>query len=216
MKNKKYLPVFALYEEAQELSRKSQKTRNFFNKSQHPLVTGIGKVNAAMKLGAEMISMREDELGQTVADTIVNLGTAGSSDFEPGTIVQCMSFYQRDMQLPGYLQGFTPFEESKTIDYIVRHKVPKKTKYIAMCSTGDSFVSDMMAGNMMPDQKRNKVVFDMEAFALAKVCAIYSKKFECYKYITDSGDFEDWAQTLNKASKALSKFYIENFIKGNE
>ena len=209
MKNEKYLPVFALYEEAEELSRKLEKMKKVSEKTRLPLITGLGKINAATKLANEIGSLNGDELGFFEFDTVVNLGTAGSADFKSGTIVQCMSFYQRDMQVPGYIKGFTPFEELKATDYIIRHKVSKKTKDVAMCNTGDSFVMDISETN----KGKDKLLFDMEAYALAKVCTTYRKKFECYKFITDDGDFKDWEKTLKKASKALSKFYVENFIK---
>ena len=207
MKNKKCLPVFALYEEADVLSLKLEKNKKWLDKSYYPLITGLGKVNASMKLAYE--------LGSSLAgiDTVVNLGTAGSTDFPPGTIVQCTSFYQRDMKVTGYSQGFTPFDESTLTDFIIKSKMPKKSKNVAMCSTGDSFVDDHMMTSWAKMLFKDKLVHDMESYALAKVCATYGKKFYSFKYISDAGEIKDWAKTLEKASKALSKFYVDSFLK---
>src|SRR5690606_1535009 len=64
------------------------------------LITGIGKVNAAIELTKE-IHTRKPKL-------IVNLGSAGSKNFSKGEVVCCPKFIQRDMDVRGL--GFSLYE----------------------------------------------------------------------------------------------------------
>jgi len=69
-----------------------------------------------------------------------------------------------------------------------------------VCGTGDNFVQDI-------DQEMNDIdVFDMESYALAKVCYLEGVPFISYKYITDNADSsanKDWTDNL---SDGLSVF----------
>ena len=106
------------------------------------------------------------------------------------------------------------FRIRKVLRYDRRYfRKPKKSKNVAMCSTGDSFVDDHMMTSWAKMLFKDKLVHDMESYALAKVCATYGKKFYSFKYISDAGEIKDWAKTLEKASKALSKFYVDSFLK---
>ena len=61
------------------------------------------------------------------------------------------------------------------------------------CGTGDSFVESLEKGDSNID------VFDMEAYALAKVCYHYDIPFISFKYITDNANEhspKDWEENL--------------------
>jgi adenosylhomocysteine nucleosidase len=40
----------------------------------------------------------------------------------------------------------------------------------------------------------NCSIFDMECFAIAKVCKRFNIKFSAYKWISDSGEHSDWKE----------------------
>ncbi len=67
------------------------------------LITGIGKVSATYAL--------VKHLQQTKPSLIVNLGSAGSSQFKSGEVICCSKFIQRDMDVRGlgFQQYETPF-----------------------------------------------------------------------------------------------------------
>jgi adenosylhomocysteine nucleosidase len=75
-------------------------------------------------------------------------------------------------------------------DYGREHPINTIKKH-AVCGTGDNFVENMENEIFMID------VFDMEAYALAKVCHHYNVPFISFKYITDNvnehsaGDWKD-------------------------
>jgi adenosylhomocysteine nucleosidase len=51
-------------------------------------------------------------------------------------------------------------------------------------------------------------IFDMEAYAIAKVCKINGFDFTAYKYISDGGDSTDWEANHRKgADLFLEKLY---------
>lgn len=158
--------------------------------------TGVGKINAAMC--ATEVALRESP------DLIINLGSAGSSRFLIGSLVEVIRFRQKDMDVSalGFPLGVTPMEEDGG-----DIKVFQKTNCISgVCGTGDSF-----------ETKPSKLECDlveMEAYAIAKVCRRQKIDFLCLKYITDGADGNshlDWSANLNLAAKAF-KNQIESHL----
>ena len=59
--------------------------------------------------------------------------------------------------------------------------------------SGDSFVKNLL--NVMEGID----VFDMESYALAKVCSKFNVPFKCFKYITDNVNeksSDDWKKNI--------------------
>ncbi len=153
--------------------------------AQHSSVyyTGVGKINAAMTAAALITKYQPSR--------VINFGTAGGITVESG-LYQCTRFVQRDMtcEALGCTPGQTPFENDIYIG----------TTQALTCSTGDNFV-------MNPNLAIPADVVDMEAYAIAKVCARYNVEFLCWKYITDSADaaaHADW----NSMVRAGESHYI--------
>ena len=152
------------------------------------LYTGVGKVNAAIRL-----QQRFGKYGSHIPyDKVINYGTAGSRKIKKKTLVDCTKFVQRDMDVTGlgFLRGETPFEKEPPVIIDFSHyKNPIGRN--ATCGTGDCFVEDKT-------QYYGEVV-DMEAYALAKVCHLRGVPFVSFKYITDGADeqaHEDWETNL--------------------
>jgi adenosylhomocysteine nucleosidase len=60
------------------------------------------------------------------------------------------------------------------------------------CGTGDSFY-------LHNEETQNDFdIVDMEAYALASVCKDYDIPFRCFKYISDSGDPQEWQENASK------------------
>lgn len=73
-----------------------------------PLMTGVGPVEAAVAVAAELASLRAaDRLPQIV----VSLGSAGSATLEQAAVYQAIAVSYRDMDASvlGFEQGVTPF-----------------------------------------------------------------------------------------------------------
>jgi len=147
------------------------------------LYTGVGKVNATFGL-SNYLSMCDEE---TLPKLIVNFGTAGSRDLKIGDLIDCKKFLQRDMNcVPlGFQHGQTPYEDDVPIMLefpdVTFNPVNKHFRgWGFICGSGDNFVTNM---NKEIDSIE---VFDMEAYAYAKVCHLYETEFISFKYITDN------------------------------
>ena len=150
------------------------------------LYTGVGKVNATYKL-----TERLTDYNWARPKLVINYGTAGSRELPVGELVDCTKFIQRDMDCTGFgiLRGQTPFEDTEIVLNFNSEFNPIGKHYT--CGTGDNFVDKIENEIVMID------VFDMEAYALARVCSHYDVPFISFKYITDNtnehsvGDWKD-------------------------
>jgi len=174
------LLVFALESEA-------GKEFENFNK----VFVGVGKVKATYNL--------TKEIQKSNPDLIINFGTAGSTTFDRGSIVNCNRFIQRDMDVRvlGFQKFETPFsDEPILLEYGLNiENLPN-----GICSSGDQFEIE----HINPEYN----VIDMEAFALAKVAEQEGIDFLCLKYISDGADgnaADDWTLEVKKASIALRR-----------
>ncbi|MBX2833652.1 MAG: 5'-methylthioadenosine/S-adenosylhomocysteine nucleosidase [Micavibrio sp.] len=153
------------------------------------LHTGIGKVNASYALMKRLAAERPE--------IVINLGTAGSRKFAGGTLVNPTRFIQRDMDVRalGFELGQTPFSNDPVV---VEYGTRIDALPDGLCGTGDNFDTSEEAGAYD--------VVDMEAFALALICAREKIPFLCLKYISDGADDDahnDFNTALLKAAKAL-------------
>ena len=147
------------------------------------IYTGVGKINAAYNL--------TKSIAKHTPNIVVNLGSAGSSVFKRGKIVNCTKFVQRDMDVQplGFQKWVTPFEEDNGAILNYGLRVPNLEEGI--CGTGDSFW-------LYSDENKDYDIVDMEAYALASVCKKYEIPFRCFKYISDAGNPKDWTENAAK------------------
>ena len=151
---------------------------------------GVGKINASIKT-TEAIRKYSPKL-------IINYGTAGSLNKDISGLVEATNFYQRDMDASplGIKVGETPFEDSFKIHF---------GRDGLSCGTGDSFVTN--TPELITD------LVDMEAYALAKVCAMMGRDFICYKYISDDADNnadDEWEENVAKGEPLFYEKLKEN------
>ncbi len=76
----------------------------------HFVTTGVGKVNAVYKLMSALGAYRAKHNANP--SLILNVGSAGSTSFDKGAVVNCTRFIQRDMSAVslGYEPYETPFD----------------------------------------------------------------------------------------------------------
>ena len=158
------------------------------------LYTGVGKVNATIKLMERLGSIFLSREGEIAPNLVINYGTAGSRKYKQGELVDCSKFIQRDMDVTGlgFQRGETPFEKEPPIVIESKSSFNPIGKH-ATCGSGDNFVEDRT--NYYGE------VVDMEAYALAKVCTYYGVPFISFKYISDGADGDantDWEENVSK------------------
>lgn len=165
------------------------------------IYTGVGKVNAAYHLMERLAKWKEQN--GTYPELVINVGTAGSSLFSYGTVVNCTQFIQRDMDVSafGHTLYATPNEDASPV-FSAGLRYEPCTQ--GVCGSGDSFSTD--------GQMRGWNVVEMEAYALAKVCVGEGIPFCCLKFISDGIDEEastSWEEALDQASKDLRKIVAD-------
>lgn len=145
------------------------------------LVTGVGKVNAAISLSSNILFANYN------IQAVVNLGTAGAADRYIGRIIKPYIFIDGSNY---------PVELS---DHYPNVSFCSKESEFA-CFTNDEFKTHPSAGS----------IYDMEAYALARACQLKGINFYCYKIISDSGNILEWNKNLKSSMEKLWHFYYEN------
>ena len=165
------------------------------------LITGVGKVNAAYELTRHLAENKK------IYNLVINFGTAGSNYLDPGTFVDCTRFYEKDMDcLPLGFEPFqTPFEKEIIIDFSLESIFNPLNKNLS-CYTGDKFVTEDLD---------YQGIFDMEAYALAKVCKSFQLPFISFKYISDganSDSSDDWTENISSGYKIFYQKVVKEIL----
>ena len=163
-----------------------------------PLMTGVGPVEAAIAMGAELARLQ----GQgALPDLVVSLGSAGSRTLEQTGVYQAVSVSYRDMDASplGFKKGVTPF-----LDLPAVVPLPLRIPGIAEAtlSTGAAIVSgaayDAIAEEMV----------DMETFACLRACHLFAVPLIALRGISDgAADLRhvgDWTEYLHVIDEKLA------------
>lgn len=154
------------------------------------VVTGFGKVNAAVNL---MVALQNER-----PDFVINIGTAGSFLHRVGDIVVCDRFVDRDLIKLKALDAVYALDDT---DHRAFFQSLFSFNRYGVCSTGDQFVTE-------PQGEED--VFDMEAFAYSRVCRLLNIPFISVKYVTDKigeNSVKVWADKLADARSELALFF---------
>lgn len=160
-----------------------------------PIVyTGVGKVNASIKLYDAILKYKPD--------LVINYGTAGSTKNKSGLFL-VDTFVQRDMDVRalGFKRGVTPF---------ANEKLPS-AKGIVL-GTGDSFVTNTK--KQLEGLEIDLDLVDMEAYALYKVSQHLNVNFKSYKNVSDSANEEaanDWEANAAKGAKRFKELLEKEY-----
>ena len=164
----------------------------------HPLITGVGPVEAASVTSEVLARLKaEGELPHLV----FSLGSAGSRNLEHAEVYQLASVSYRDMDCSplGFPRGVVPFlDEAGVIP------IPQQIPGIASASiaTGASIVS----GNAYDAIEADMV--DMESYAVYRAAKRFGVPMIGLRGITDGktelSRYEDWADYLEIVDRKLA------------
>ena len=169
---------------------------DYSNKIDNLLITGVGKIDATYSL--------TKELSKNKYDIVLNLGSCGAhgKDVYVGDMVYCEDFSTEITGLESL--GI----EEKTIYPSIKNLLPHIQH--SSCITVSKFVSETSGYGEYP------VVFDMESYALAKVCKLEGIPFVSYKFISDKLDMKDWQSSFLDCSNSLFTIYAAIKDKSSE
>ena len=163
-----------------------------------PLMTGVGPVEAGVRLGAELSRLKTEG---ALPDLVVSLGSAGSRTLEQTEIYQAVSVSYRDIDASplGFEKGATPF-----LDLPVTVPLPFRIPGIkeATLSTGGAIITggayDAIAADMV----------DMETFACLRACQLFDIPLIGLRGISDgAADLRhvgDWTEYLHVIDEKLA------------
>ncbi len=166
---------------------------NMPNCNFHYCKTGVGKVAASIAV-SRAIDIHHP-------DVVLNIGTAGSVEYEIGSVHLCCKFVDRDMEK---LQNFgVPFYVEFT-DEVERSGLFEGWAFDSVCNSGDTFLT---TADGTGD------VFEMESFAVARICEAHQIPFVAIKCVTDiigQNSIQHWEDKLAEAQAILQVFINEN------
>jgi adenosylhomocysteine nucleosidase len=145
------------------------------------IYSGVGKINATIAAYSAF--------NQGYSE-VINIGSCGSLKHPPGTIIKVGSVFQDIDVRPLSEYGETPFESHY-------NQVVTDRSVLTTCFTTDYF-ADLNYKEKYSKEYIDMIhkcdIFDMECFALAKVCHRFGIKFSSYKWVSDNGDGGDWKE----------------------
>lgn len=189
--------------------------RFFNNKCCQTIITGVGKVNASIFSLLKLLNRK------TVPKLILNLGTCGSFKFPQGTLTQCFTLYQYDMNATeaGLPLGLTPFETYININVFDKKlditNNPKLDVKEAILFCGDVFVTKnsyvytqpVIVNGLNASNADEPIVFAFEGYELGKISKELNVPYATIKIISDSGSFEDFKKFLETARPKLYEVF---------
>jgi adenosylhomocysteine nucleosidase len=146
---------------------------------------GIGKVNAAVGT-AELIRSHQP-------DCIISTGAAGGIDQQLAVIDVVVSsrcvHHDFDLTLGyerGEIQGLPRFFESDPKLVAAAESLKEPAIHVGLICTGDQFVTDRTALNIIKQYFPDGLAVDMESAAIAQTCHIYKVPFVSFRIVSDT------------------------------
>lgn len=163
-----------------------------------PLMTGVGPVEAAVAVAAELANLQAAE---RLPQIVVSLGSAGSARLEQAEVYQASAVSYRDMDASafGFEKGVTPFLGLPAV-LPLGPQVPGLAK--ATLSSGANVVS----GNAYVPINADMV--DMETYAVKRACDRFKLPLVALRGISDGAvelrHIDDWTQYLHVIDEKLA------------
>ena len=163
-----------------------------------PLMTGVGPVEAGVRLSAELAALKAEG---ALPDLVVSLGSAGSRTLEQTGIYQASSVGYRDMDASplGFEKGATPFLDLPAI-VPLPFVIPGIGS--ARLSTGGAIITGAAYDAIEAD------MVDMETFACLRACQLFGVPLIALRGISDGAadlrHVNDWTEYLHVIDEKLA------------
>jgi adenosylhomocysteine nucleosidase len=168
---------------------------------EYPVIfSGVGKINATMA------AMSALHLGY---NEIINIGSCGSLRSPVGEIAKVGHTFQDIDATPLDEYGATPFDANSK-------QIVLDGNSTTSCFTTDYFYDNNQLSKYSLsylEMIEKCSIFDMECFAIAKVCKRYNVKFSSYKWISDGGDHSHWKENCKIGFEKVKVILNEQFEK---
>lgn len=165
------------------------------------LVTGIGKVAAAVAVASAVVR-RRTLLSDGVAPRpllVVNIGTAGALRDEMHGLYVPSRVLNHDISSDVLRSMGYPVDDDLAVD----------EGDGSVLATGDAFVSDPSVRAALAARAG---LVDMEGFAVAHACATLGVRYRLVKHVSDNADETalNWADRIDASARVLGQ-WLERF-----
>ncbi|WP_336660636.1 phosphorylase family protein [Leucobacter sp. USHLN153] len=160
------------------------------------LVTGVGKINAAVSLAAELAGPRERAIERVVVLGTAGVVSDGADRPSLDEVYQVTAAVQHDFSLP-------------SPELAMSGPAILPPEHTAVIATGDVFVQNDAQRVTIADAGASLV--DMESYAYASVCARFGVELQIFKVPSDFADSsttdEEWDTIVFRKSEQLREFW---------
>lgn len=202
-----------------EKARKSFYQGKLYGKNVVVVVSGVGKVNAAITT-----QILIDEFN---TDIIINVGVAGGvgEDVSPGDIVIGSSLIQHDFDISmfgvkiGQISGMDTFDfqsDRELVDKTKKIKLSRNVKILeGTIVTGDQFVCSKEKADFLV-KEFGAIATEMEGASIAHVAYLNRKRFLVIRSMSDNAstgatvEFDKFVAVAVKNSLEVLKYLLEN------
>ncbi|MBN9070499.1 MAG: 5'-methylthioadenosine/S-adenosylhomocysteine nucleosidase [Rhizobiales bacterium] len=163
-----------------------------------PLLTGVGPVEAAVAVAAELARLKP---GGLLPDLVVSLGSAGSRTLDHAEVYQAVSVSYRDMDASplGFAKGQTPFLDLPPV-------VPLPLRIPGIAEATLSTGADIVSGTAYDGIDADMV--DMETYAVLRACQVFGLPLVALRGISDGkaglSRYKDWTEYLHVIDAKLA------------
>lgn len=159
------------------------------------LITGIGKVAAAVAVTAALASYPEGS-----RPLVVNIGTAGALHSRHGGLYLPSTAINHDISS----------EVLRSLGHPVRDVLPVEDGDGTVLATGDSFVSDAEVRDALAARAD---LVDMEGFAIASAAAHLGARCRLVKHVSDHADDTamDWPKQIDHSAWLLAQWLTDTY-----
>ncbi|HLE11074.1 MAG: hypothetical protein A2504_01750 [Bdellovibrionales bacterium RIFOXYD12_FULL_39_22] len=170
----------------------------------YPIVhVGVGKINAAYKTALAI-----KEYGPTL---VCNFGSCGSFMLPKGAMLAVSEVVNADMDAtPLVPYTVTPFDKNGG-----RLALQCKGTKGVRCFTTETFTSQEKVESFSPAKRAllsSCDIFEMELYAIAKVCQDLKVDFVSYKWVSDDGGLEEWQQNCKIGFNHFKEEFFKNYL----
>jgi adenosylhomocysteine nucleosidase len=158
------------------------------------VVTGIGKVAAAVAVTEALARYRPDE-----RPSVVNIGTAGALHEHHAGLFVPSAVLNHDISA----------EVLRSLGHPVTDRITLPDGDDSVLATGDVFISDAMVRDALATRAD---LVDMEGFAVAASCARMGVGCRIVKHVSDRADESamDWPAQVDASALILGNWLTEN------
>jgi len=159
------------------------------------LITGIGKVAAAVAVSAALAAYPEGS-----RPLVVNIGTAGALHSRHGGLYLPSTAINHDISS----------EVLRSLGHPVRDVLSIEDGDGTVLATGDSFVSDAQVRDALAARAD---LVDMEGFAIAYAASHMGARCRLVKHVSDHADETamDWPKQIDNSARVLAEWLVNMY-----